>query len=81
MALVGVVILTGSSRWHAANLDGARGRRALKPAGDLSANSRVRLALTLLLILMFFRFVYLASLNSYFTFYLIKHFGLGIQQA
>ncbi len=81
MALVGVVILTGSSRWHAANLDGARGRRALKPAGDLSANSRVRLALTLLLILMFSRFVYLASLNSYFTFYLIKHFGLGIQQA
>ena len=38
------------------------------PAGDLSANSRVRLALTLLLILMFSRFVYLASLNSYFTF-------------
>ncbi len=81
LALVGVIVLTGISRWHAANINGVRGRRALKPAGELPANGKVRLALTLLLILMFSKFVYLASLNSYFTFYLIDNFGLGIQQA
>ena len=81
LALVGVIVLTGISRWHAANINGVRGRRALKPGGELPANGKVRLALTLLLILMFSKFVYLASLNSYFTFYLIDNFGLGIQQA
>ena len=81
LALVGVIILTGISRWHAANLDGVRGRRALTPSGELPASKQVRFALTLLLILMFSKFVYLASLNSYFTFYLIDNFGLGIQQA
>ncbi len=81
LALLGVVFLIGISRWHAANLDGVRGRRALKPAAGSPVSDKVRLALGLLLVLMFSKFVYLASLNSYFTFYLIDHFGLGIQQA
>lgn len=81
LALVGVIMLAGISRWYAANINGARGQRALKPSGELPANRQIRLALSLLLILMFSKFVYLASLNSYFTFYLIDNFGLSIQQA
>jgi FSR family fosmidomycin resistance protein-like MFS transporter len=42
---------------------------------------QVRLALGILIALIFSKFVYLASLTSYYTFYLIHHFALSVQQA
>ncbi|HEY1709139.1 MAG TPA: MFS transporter [Rhizomicrobium sp.] len=42
---------------------------------------RVRAALAILVMLIFSKFVYLASLTSYYTFYLIHHFGLTVQHA
>jgi FSR family fosmidomycin resistance protein-like MFS transporter len=41
----------------------------------------VALALLVLLLLMFSKFVYLASINSYYTFYLIEHFHLPVRSA
>ncbi|NLD15581.1 MAG: MFS transporter [Gammaproteobacteria bacterium] len=81
LALLGLIILAGISRWHAANVDGVRGKRALSQTAGQPVHARARFALGILVILMFSKFVYLASLNSYFTFYLIEHFELGIQQA
>jgi len=45
--------------------------------------SRRRIALTLgvLLLLITSKYFYLASLTSYYTFYLMEHFGLGVQSA
>ena len=37
--------------------------------------------MAVLLVLMFSKFFYLASLTSYFTFYLIERFGLSVQSA
>src|SRR5690606_12070310 len=49
---------------------------------DTGLTSRqVKIALTLLLVLVFSKFIYLSSLNSYFTFYLMHHFHIGIQSA
>jgi FSR family fosmidomycin resistance protein-like MFS transporter len=42
---------------------------------------RVRVALVVLAILVFSKNVYLASLSSYYTFYLIQKFGLSVQSA
>ena len=42
---------------------------------------RVRLALAVLLALIFSKYFYLASLSSYYTFYLIDHFGVSVQSA
>lgn len=81
LALLGMLMLVGISRWHAANLNSVRGKRALRTESLPLDSGKVRFALLLLLVLMFSKFLYLASLNSYFTFYLIEHFGLGIQQA
>lgn len=42
---------------------------------------KVAAAMTVLLALIFSKYVYLASITSYFTFYLIHHFGLSIRNA
>ncbi len=41
----------------------------------------MRVAVWLLVLLLFSKFVYVASLSSYFTFYLIEHFGVSVQVA
>jgi FSR family fosmidomycin resistance protein-like MFS transporter len=43
--------------------------------------SKVMMALAILLVLVFSKNVYLASISSYYTFYLIENFGLTIQAA
>lgn len=38
-------------------------------------------AVAVICVLMFAKFVYIASFTNYFTFYLIQHFGLSVQQS
>ena len=80
-ALAGICVLCGVSRWYAANLSGVRGRASLRKTDNGLSTRQVRAAVAILLLLIFSKYFYLASLNSYFTFFLIDRFGLGIQQA
>lgn len=82
VALLGMVILTMVGRWFvqegASRAKAGRARAAAQvalPAG------RVRLAVAVLVALMFSKFVYLTSFSSYYTFYLIERFGMGVGQA
>ena len=43
--------------------------------------SKVAISLTILLLLIFSKFFYLASISSYYTFYLIHSFGVSVQNA
>jgi FSR family fosmidomycin resistance protein-like MFS transporter len=43
--------------------------------------SRVRLALAVLLVLVFSKYLYLTSLTSYYTFFLIQKFGVSVRSA
>ncbi|MCC8147084.1 MAG: MFS transporter [Bacteroidales bacterium] len=43
--------------------------------------SRIILSLCILLVLIFSKYVYMASLNSFYTFYLIEKFNISIQQS
>ena len=79
-ALFGIVVLTGIGRWYSAN------RARLKPRarGGVTVElprKRVLAALAVLGVLVFSKYFYLASLNSYFTFYLIDKFGLSTREA
>ncbi len=81
LALVGMVVLSGVGRWYAARIQG-RGRAAKRVVAMHSlSNRRVTLAVCVLLMLMFSKFVYVASFNSYYTFYLIDRFHLPVQSA
>ncbi len=57
------------------------GRRQPKSTDTGLSPAKTRLALIVLLMLIFSKHVYLASLSSYYTFYLIQTFGLSVQDA
>ena len=56
------------------------GRRAVAPSHGLT-RKHVAVSVAVLLALVFSKFVYLASLTSYYTFYLIEKFHLTVQAA
>ncbi len=69
------------SRWYAGYLrEHSKTAVSRKPGHDLTRN-QVTGALAVLLTLMFSKFVYTASLSSYYSFYLIDHFGVTPRQA
>lgn len=81
IAIVGIVILTGVSRWYAASLTSAKGKASLAVYDNGLSKQQVRSALWILLILLFSKFVYMAGIHSYFTFYLMDRFDVGVQTA
>ena len=81
LALVSVAVLTYAAKWYAHHLSPAGGgKRAAKPAKPLPRRMIVS-SLTILLCLMFSKFVYTSSLSSFYTFYLIDTFNLSPRQA
>jgi FSR family fosmidomycin resistance protein-like MFS transporter len=81
-ALAGMVILTRVGRWYRAHRRTVGVSRAAAPVArhDLP-RAKVVAALVILLVLVFSKNVYLASISSYYTFYLIERFGVTVQQA
>lgn len=79
-ALCGMMILTWVSRWYAAYRRASAGR----PAPDktlVHSRRRVILALVVLALLVFTKNIYVASFTSFYTFYTIERFGVGVQDA
>jgi FSR family fosmidomycin resistance protein-like MFS transporter len=81
LALVSCAILWNVSRWYRHH---GLGRIAAAGTGtaalELPAGHALR-GIIVLLVLIFSKYVYLASLTSYFTFYLIHRFGVSVQNA
>jgi FSR family fosmidomycin resistance protein-like MFS transporter len=82
-ALAGIAILTGVGRWYAANRWRlAPKARKMGDGGEVTLSRRRLLAtLGVLVLLIFSKYFYLASLNSYLTFYLMGKFGLTVRSA
>jgi FSR family fosmidomycin resistance protein-like MFS transporter len=81
LALIGMVVLARVGVWYSGRL-AARGRAARRaiPANALSPR-RVAFTVCILLALIFSKYFYMASLNTYYTFYLIDHFHIPLQTA
>jgi len=82
-ALLGMVVLFRVGGWYARNRHAAlpRGRRAGSGSAAALPRKRVTLAIAVLVMLLFSKNVYTASLSSYYTFYLINRFELSVQSA
>lgn len=78
-ALVAIVVLTQIGRWYKQHPSVKKARGATRHA-TLSRN-KVMFAMGVLILLVFSKYFYLASINSYFTFYLIDKFHLPVQAA
>jgi len=81
-ALLGMVVLFNVGRWYGAHHQRAAGARHAHHPRELElSRSQVRVALVVLLLLVFSKYFYLASLGNYYTFYLMHKFGLSVQRA
>ncbi len=78
LALVAVVLLTRVSRWHVAH---RAERKHVAAAGPAHPRPVVIRTIAVLIVMLFSKVVYLASIGSYYTFYLIDTFHVTIQQA
>jgi FSR family fosmidomycin resistance protein-like MFS transporter len=83
LALAGIVLLARVGAWYQRHLSIAAGaKRAPEAAAHaVLSTSRIVLALVILAVLIFSKYFYLASLTSYYTFYLIAKFGVSVSQA
>jgi FSR family fosmidomycin resistance protein-like MFS transporter len=79
-ALVAIFVLTQIGRWYKRHPATKKARGAQAGHATLSRN-KVLYAMGVLVLLVFSKYFYLASINSYFTFYLIDRFHLPVQAA
>jgi FSR family fosmidomycin resistance protein-like MFS transporter len=80
-ALLGMVFLWMVGTWYKHN-GGVMTLKQVAPAAPLAHTSRrTSVTMALLLALLFSKYVYLASIGSYYTFYLIHRFQISVQSA
>jgi MFS transporter, FSR family, fosmidomycin resistance protein len=81
-ALLAIFVLTKVGTWSKHNRSTLKKSRARAGDGAAGLSSRrIGVALAVLIALMFSKFVYLASISSYYTFYLISKFHVSVQNA
>jgi MFS transporter, FSR family, fosmidomycin resistance protein len=81
-AILAIVVLIRVGGWYKDHLELKKKNKAAAPAAHLHLpKSRVIASLVILLVLIFSKYFYMASMSSYFTFYLIDKFHLSVQQS
>jgi FSR family fosmidomycin resistance protein-like MFS transporter len=79
--LLGAALLLQVSRWYATHHVGAqRGRKAEAVAAPYPRRVVIG-AVAVLLVLIFSKYFYVAGISSFYTFYLMEHFGLSVRSA
>src|SRR5258706_1673699 len=82
-ALLAMVVLTNVGGWskqYRANRAKSKASQAASAGHGLSSR-KVTLSIAILIMLMLSKFIYMASISSYFTFYLINKFHVSVQNA
>lgn len=83
VAIIAILVMIPICRWYRSYLNHIKKRPMLvraEVARPLSSKLTI-FAISILLILIFSKYIYMASLTSYYTFYLIHKFGVTIQQS
>jgi MFS transporter, FSR family, fosmidomycin resistance protein len=81
VALLGMCILVGVGRWYGRAVSSRATKRGQSTHHNPFPPTQVRRAMVVLIALIFSKFFYLASITSYYTFYLMHRFGLSIETA
>jgi FSR family fosmidomycin resistance protein-like MFS transporter len=83
VALLAMGVLYGVGRWYRNHLAerAARPKKAAVPVTTGLSPRLVAWSIVILLVLVFSKYFYMASLTSYYTFYLIERFGVSVETA
>src|SRR5690554_4567636 len=82
LALLGIFVLSQIARWYKKHLIFRKANKikVLEYPPRLS-KKQVKGAIGILLVLIFSKYIYMTSISSYFTFYLIDKFGVSIPES
>ena len=80
VAVVAIMILSRVGGWYRDHLV-AEAARSAAPSAPPIASAQVKRALLILVALVFSKNVYLASLTSFYTFFLMQRFALSVESA
>ncbi len=83
LALIAIAILIVLGKWYRANMQRIRPKKAATHNEEQVHLSKGKIAfsIVILLVLIFSKYFYLASMTSYYTFYLIEKFGVSVQSS
>ena len=77
-ALLAIVVLSGVGRWYRGRMTVKRNVATVAPP-SLLPGRQVAVILTILVVLLFSKFFYVAAISTFYTFYLIETFGVSVQ--
>ena len=83
LALLAIIVLIKVGGWYKNNLHRLSIKTPVKSlnTGAVISRKKVGFSITILLVLIFSKYFYLASMSSYYTFYLIDKFHLSVQSS
>ncbi|GAA0884905.1 MFS transporter [Sphingobacterium siyangense subsp. cladoniae] len=81
LAIIAVMILTYVGNWYQIHLKPKTQTTSVSTLKADLPKSKVIFALVILLVLIFSKYFYMASMTSYFTFYLINKFHVSVQES
>ena len=80
VAMIGLMVLSRIAFWYQSHLSLRANKKAVIDLPNLS-QTKIILSVVILMVLIFSKFFYMASMSSYFTFYLMDKFHLSVQDA
>ena len=82
LALFAIILLVNIGKWYQQNIHRIKPRKVNVALAHHDISSRrIALSVLILLVLIFSKYFYLASMSSYFTFYLIDKFHVSVQSS
>jgi len=82
LALIAIIVLYNVGKWYSKHLERIRRKLQSVHLETLAfSRRRITISIIILLVLIFSKYFYLASMVSYFTFYLIDKFQVSVQSS
>jgi MFS transporter, FSR family, fosmidomycin resistance protein len=81
LALVAIMVLVKVGNWYTHHTNRSRKRVSVAESIPALSKRKVAWSVVILLVLIFSKYFYLASITSYFTFYLIHKFNVSVQSS
>lgn len=80
VAILAIIVLSHIGRWYQEHLNLTARKKKIEQLPDLT-QTQVVVSVVILLVLIFSKYFYVASISSYFTFFLMDKFYLSVQDA